>query len=1188
MKRNQMLNKIISLVMIFAMYLTMSASAFAEIDNPETDYESVETIKDDDSTLDAEESTGEVIIVEDSEEIVADDQIPEDLPIEPVDEETEDEEVEDEEVEDEEVEDEETEDEETEEELEELEEECEHEFDEDGKCIKCGFEKLPDPVLTYEDSDVIINVAGAVPENADLRVTPITAENDETKDAFMETAGKLQKKYESKEADVIGFLAYDISFVLIETGETVEPDGDVTVSMEYKHEVNPVSERALEKAETVDVAMMHIDGTTNELEDLTEAGKAVVCTGNDSNVTAASFTNDSFSTYIITWSGVSNKKITVNFISKSSKGETISDLNHSTSYEVTENSGEQLLADVVDAISGFRFEKAIINDSGVAKEITKWKFREEVEDYLLWLDYDQYLDLYNGDTFVKEVEFSSTKTLDVTVYYVENINLTIKNVATGDATKDTNAEYVYVIKDSNGTALTSSAYKVGDASFTTDATTGEFKLKHSDVAEFRELPAGTYTITELRVDTSEYDLVETFTTRIFVNDSETPTEYAAGSDATREIQVNVADNTPCNVKFQNCITTTQIIEKQGSVVEKFVEDLKDDKYSLTLKFKGPYETVQTTINEIEQYEQINKLYLDIILVIDKSGSMNYSGTPGKTRIQNVKAAVDSMIDVIAEKEDVNAKWKVIDFANKAKVVSNGWVDTSNIKRYVTTTLGASGANGIGTGTNYQAGLELAQTEMSSRPIDEANRPNAQRIVIFLTDGEPTYYTVGDGVSGQGSHITEEAETAAYNATAALQTDHFYAIGIGLGTMQYYKKRGNSYVATDDYINGSTLLENMIAKSPATTKAAYNIAISDVTTIFKDLAGTISSIQIGDSVVDEQKYFASNATMIDTLSDNVVITKESIFYINVAKDGTSLTEDASKWVDGVIDENGIMTTPAKYILPDGKELTATYQDGVVTLNFPAGHILDQKYEYSVKLYVEPSEAAYDYYFENKTYPDEGDEGTDHFRNEEIISSEMPGFYTNGPAYVNYTFKDEAVTDNFPKPVIPVHIINVWELYKLDAKTGAGLNGALFSLTQIETEETPLSYTGESKTTEDKAGIVTWSDEVAAGATYKLMETKAPDTYVLSTDVMTITISDENVPTATLSDAAGDQMEVNIQCTRVGRIVTYRLDFTNEKIKIQLPYAGGSGTRNFTIFGILLMLGSVGLFFLLKKKIVKSED
>ena len=242
MKRNQMLNKIISLVMIFAMYLTMSASAFAEIDNPETDYESVETIKDDDSTLDAEESTGEVIIVEDSEEIVADDQIPEDLPKEPVDEETEDEDLEAE-----------TEDELLEEETDEAEEEeeCEHEFDENGKCIKCGFEKLPDPVLTYEDADVIINVAGAVPENADLRVTPITAENDETKDAFMETAGKLQEKYESKEADVIGFLAYDISFVLIETGETVEPDGDVTVSMEYKHEVNPVSERALEKAETV-------------------------------------------------------------------------------------------------------------------------------------------------------------------------------------------------------------------------------------------------------------------------------------------------------------------------------------------------------------------------------------------------------------------------------------------------------------------------------------------------------------------------------------------------------------------------------------------------------------------------------------------------------------------------------------------------------------------------------------------------------------------------------------------------------------------------------------------------------------------------------------------------------------------------------------------------------------------------
>ena len=64
------------------------------------------------------------------------------------------------------------------EDFEEYTESCE--YDEEGVCTKCGYHRLPDPVLVYEDDEVIVTVSGAVPENADLKVTPIKADVEET------------------------------------------------------------------------------------------------------------------------------------------------------------------------------------------------------------------------------------------------------------------------------------------------------------------------------------------------------------------------------------------------------------------------------------------------------------------------------------------------------------------------------------------------------------------------------------------------------------------------------------------------------------------------------------------------------------------------------------------------------------------------------------------------------------------------------------------------------------------------------------------------------------------------------------------------------------------------------------------------------------------------------------------------
>ena len=293
MKRKSLFNRIISLSIIAALYLTMSASAFAELDEIPVADESVEVTDEAADLAEPDSESDQQLPNPDEETVLTDEEseegaeIPEGEEVkEPTDEDGTEESDETEETE----------------ETDPEEETCEHklsytsnkdgthtvkceecdmeeytetcEYDEEGTCIYCGYERLPDPVLVYEDEEVIVTVSGAVPENADLKVIPVKEGVEETKEAFEEVIKKLDEKSEESKKDVIGFLAYDISFIDIETGEEKEPDGDVTVSMSYKEAVNPVNDEVLAEARKIDVELMHINSETSKLENLSTSGDA--------------------------------------------------------------------------------------------------------------------------------------------------------------------------------------------------------------------------------------------------------------------------------------------------------------------------------------------------------------------------------------------------------------------------------------------------------------------------------------------------------------------------------------------------------------------------------------------------------------------------------------------------------------------------------------------------------------------------------------------------------------------------------------------------------------------------------------------------------------------------------------------------------------------------------------------------
>ena len=167
-------------------------------------------------------------------------------------------------------------------------------------------------VLEYEDEDVKIHVeeatVEAIPDGASLKVTPITAADEE----YTNVEQQLNEKAEGEEYEIAGFLAYDITFV-DKDGNKVEPNGGVKVTMEYKEAILPEVVKETETA-ALDVTVMHFeenaDGEVQEVVDMVAATniEAEVKTTENAEVEKAEFVTDSFSIYTITWTSTESSE----------------------------------------------------------------------------------------------------------------------------------------------------------------------------------------------------------------------------------------------------------------------------------------------------------------------------------------------------------------------------------------------------------------------------------------------------------------------------------------------------------------------------------------------------------------------------------------------------------------------------------------------------------------------------------------------------------------------------------------------------------------------------------------------------------------------------------------------------------------------------------------------------------------
>ena len=354
--------------------------------------------------------------------------------------------------------------------------------------------------------------------------------------------------------------------------------------------------------------------------------------------------------------------------------------------------------------------------------------------------------------------------------------------------------------------------------------------------------------------------------------------------------------------------------------------------------------------------------MDIMFIVDQSGSMKEELSNGTNRAEAVVNAVRSMTNQLESNQNIDPRYSVVTFSsgiNGTEYYNDAiqklyWSDSAEAAVSAVTI----NPNG---GTNYEAGL------LMGRAMLMGSRPNAQKVVIFLSDGMPTYHYENGETGGTGSTTNSADKNNAYTeASKFTNVNSFYSIRVG-------NEKGADAILQE-------ICNRVHASSEGSAAENFKVysaeKVDELNSVFDQIQGNITQV------------LCDHVSVEDTLSENV-----------------QPVESASPKVI-VTDENG-QTVPT----PNG--ITASLTGKELKLSFPEDYKLKKGYEYKVSLTIEPTDRAYQKYSENGLkYPDPADKDTG-------THKEQYGFYSNDEATVTYTYNGQTQVNEYPKPVIQLN-------------------------------------------------------------------------------------------------------------------------------------------------------------------------
>ena len=364
--------------------------------------------------------------------------------------------------------------------------------------------------------------------------------------------------------------------------------------------------------------------------------------------------------------------------------------------------------------------------------------------------------------------------------------------------------------------------------------------------------------------------------------------------------------------------------------------------------ESDFVTTLSTMSSTSDTTSLVTKPLDIVMVLDASGSMDddMGGSDSTKRIDALKAAASSFIDTIAEQ---NAKIKddskqhqvsIVKFAGKKSYdIGNGtysWnkYNYSQVMKSLTPCTGSDASelkDTVGSiepagATQADYGLELAR--------DMSGREDAQKVVVFFTDGTPTDFS-------------EFNSTVANNAIAAAKKMKekgatVYTIGIFDGVnpaadpTNYWTSDENKFMhaVSSNYPNATSYTTNKLGKRTENSdfyKAASNA--DELKKVFDDISSSITSGK-GSPTQIEDGYDESKSGYI-TFSDELGDFMQVDTFVSAQINGVTF-DKAAKTTKGNTETYEFLGLAKDLVITVERSANARQGD-IVTVEIPASLI-----------------------------------------------------------------------------------------------------------------------------------------------------------------------------------------------------------------------------------------------------------
>ena len=855
-----------------------------------------------------------------------------------------------------------------------------------------------DITLSWADTDIL-------PEGTQLEATEIQPETEEYERYYQETTDELvadDMLTENTDIPFAGF--FDIS--LSKDGENIEPNGTVNVTVRY-------ADNLLENVGGIGV--VHFKDNDTELIDATAETDA-------ENGTEIKYSLNSFSVVGVYAAGLAGSENAISLandgVSGTGAGKVV--VNMAWSDGNASHSGESLLITLCK--DGVETDKTAELSSENEWSCTFDNLSEESEYSLKYATVDGYV--YNESCKTASTGWTKVSGLSQSGKYALVYNNTSTVASNGSSL-------------SQG-SVTASGDRISDV---TEAMQWEYNgstLKNVQSGSYLQLIRSNRNYSwQLGSSGSQISYSNNKLSALVNNNR----RYLSGYNTVASYESEGTDYTLYRETAVDAQLEFTIVANKANIINPAEGDSPQFEHNKKIDYLNDgVANPDTTLTGKDNY----RLYLDMIgkeepvdllVVVDSSGSMSktdmlvngttYSRADATTLVLNGSTTTTARGGFISYFLGLNSENKisVVRFygntsyngRNNSKVSINGWTkayDSTVALDWTSTSAFVSCKEETNNGTNYEAGLKTA-TEQLAKVSGDGRR----KIMIFLSDGVPTYFMIDQNDVGKYS-LSDMT-----NANVGKRWGNgVYASADNYSYCMYASKQ-----AFDDFMQsnpGVTVFTIGVSKDISETSESGSQSPEVLKYMAQNGGGSFVSVV---SDMNELKYklqsmfYPGDVTITDELSKYVRFYNDQPD-VKVTMTNVETGEETVLWDKGqnmgVVDDDGNAIFDRVVYTPGDTSDQPTGSTGTVKAIFSSGYLLNSKYRYTLSYNVQTTQTAYtEYRVNGNNYGGIiGDDETDYGTN--TTSSGQPGFRSNTGAYVSYKINDAYFKEYYEHPVVQV--------------------------------------------------------------------------------------------------------------------------------------------------------------------------